>query len=91
MEKLNVSLLGNDEIPSAKAKENYFRHCYEVLYVDVFGMAYQYFGNQEDAEDLTAEFFEKLMAWSISKFRGKENLEGYIRRAARNFIIDKMN
>lgn len=87
---LDLTLLGHDETFTSEQREAFFTHCYKLLHHPVFAMAYFYFSNEADAEDLTAEFFEKLMGWSTNHFRGKENLEGYILQSARNFMKNEV-
>lgn len=85
---LNVSLLGDTEYLTDEQKNAFFSHCFEVLYEPIYAMAYNFFKNEQDAEDHAADFFKKLIQWPVSRFKAPENLAGYIRKAAYYHFIN---
>ena len=85
--RLNILLLGEAESSKIEQRNAFITHCFEVLYSDLLTIAHGFFDEEKDAEDCVIEFFEKLMQWPASRFRGPEKLRAYILTSAYHYCI----
>lgn len=64
-----------------------FEIIYNLYHYTIYGFAYYYLGNQQDAEDIASETFVKL--WNLrNNFQTMENILAFLRITTRNACLD---
>lgn len=85
--------MGMDEKAMIEKCKNGDLASFEALFAlygeKIYQIAYRYFGNSEDAQDLTQEAFIKIYR-NINQYRGEAQFSTYVFRIATNLCYDEL-